>query len=302
VVEQLPDLTRRAGLGPWTRLANRVQRLQLLALMGRNEEVLTEVQALRTQMATLAEQSHEEERVAPWNVRESMLESGRQAASNLQRWQEMLGFNAELIQSMQARGATAYVVVTARFNDYGPLLRLGELDEAERLLEACREVFEAERDLGRLGKTFLAQADLEYRRGHPSEAIRLQQTGLRYAYAAVDAEGIAGAHLNLATYLRLAGRDPAMVLAHGLASAFVCYRMDSGWFPKALESLAQDLAEAGGPPPLPGSFAELCERVGQVEGVRLAELAAQLPRRQINDDQVLVELVQHARTPREVTE
>jgi hypothetical protein len=161
-------------------------------------------------------------------------------------------------------------------------------------------VFEAEGDLGMLGKAFVAQAELEYRRGHPSEAIRLQQIGLRYAYAVVDAEGIAGSHLNLVTYLRLADRDPAAVLAHGLAAAFIWYRMGSGWFPRALDSLAQDMAEVGDPPPLPRSFAELCERVGQVEGVRLAELAARLPRREVSYDQVLAELIRLARTPRNV--
>jgi hypothetical protein len=46
VAEQKAELTRRAGLGPWTQLLDRGQRLQLLSLMGRDEEVLAEVQAL----------------------------------------------------------------------------------------------------------------------------------------------------------------------------------------------------------------------------------------------------------------
>jgi hypothetical protein len=298
--EQLPDLTRRAGFGPWTQLLGPAMRLRLLAAMGRNEEVLVEVQTLLAEMDSLPERSDQEERVDPWNVREGTLSTGRNAAADLLRSQEALAFNADLLRSMQGRGATNLEVARAQFNDYGPLLRLGELDAAERLLEAGREVFQAEGDLDLLGKTLSALADLEARRGQPGEAVRLEQTALRYKYAAADPEAIAGSHYNLANFLRLAGGDPAGVLAHRLAAALIWYQMISGWLSSALDGLDRDLASAGDPAPLPGSFAELCERVGQVEGVRLAELAARLPRGQASDDQALVELVQLARMPPEV--
>ena len=294
VVEQLPDLTRRAGFGPWTQLADQVQRLQLLTMMGRDEEVLAEVQAFRAQMATLPEQSDQEERVPPWNVREVVLDAGTAAASHLGRWQEALTFNADQVRSKQGRGATDHEVAWTRFNDYGPLLQLGQLNKAERLLLACWDMFEAEGDLGMLGKTLVALADLEARRGHPGEAVRFSQTALRYAYAASDSEAVAVSHNNLSIYLQRAGQDPALILAHRLAAALIRHRTGSGRLAVTLAALARDLVEAGDPAPLPGSFAELCDRVGQVEGVRLAELADRLPRK-ASDDQALAELVQLAR-------
>jgi tetratricopeptide (TPR) repeat protein len=297
VVEQLPELTGRAGLGSWTQLGDRGRRLHLLAAMGRNEEVLAEVRALHAQMAALPEQSDQQERVAPWNIREVVFDLGRQAARDLGRWREALAFNAEQVRSQQARGATSHVVARTRFRDYGPLLRLGELAAAERLVLGSRKVFEAVGDLDRLGATFSAQADLETTRGHPGEAIRLEETALRYSYATANPEVVAVSHNNLANHLQQAGRDPALVVAHRLAAALIRSRMGSGLLARTLDRLAQDMTAAVDPVPLPGSFAELCDRVGQVEGVRLADLGARLPR-QANDDQLLAELVQLARTPR----
>jgi tetratricopeptide (TPR) repeat protein len=296
VAERLPELSRRAGFGPWTQLADRNQRLQLLSLMGRDEEVLAEVQTLRNEMAQLPKQNDQEEQVRPWNVREVALDTGRRAARNLGRWQEALQFSAEQVRSKQARGATDLEVAQFRFNDYGPLLRLGRLDDAGGVLEACREVFEAEGHLGMLGKTLSALADLEDEHGHPGEAARLEQTAMRYSYAAGDPEAVAVSHHNLAGYLQQTGGDPAVVVAHRLAAALSRHRTGSGRLPETLDALAGDLAEAGEPAPLPASFAELCERVGQVEGVRLAELAARLPAGQSDDDQTLAWLVRLART------
>jgi tetratricopeptide (TPR) repeat protein len=300
VVEQLPEYTRQAGLGPWTQLVDQGQRLQLLGMMGRAEEVLAGVQQLREAMATLPEHSDQDERVNPFNVREATLDVGRRAAQNLDRWEEALALNAEQVGSKRARGAPNHEIAFSWFNDYGPLIRLGRLEEARQLLEACRQVFEAEADLGNLGKTLGALADLEDERGRPGEAIRLHQTALRYAYAASDPEEVANSHNNLAVSLRQTSGDPAQVLAHRLAAAYLHSRTGSGRLPSSLAGLAADLADAGDPAPLPGSFGELCGRVGQVEGVRLAELAARLPTDQQPDDQTLAWLVRLARLPAEV--
>jgi tetratricopeptide (TPR) repeat protein len=296
VVEQLPEWTRRAGFGPWTQLAGHTQRLQLLSLMGRDEEALAGVQQLRDEMATLPEHSDQEERVNPFNVREATLDVGRNAALNLERWEEALELNAEQVASKQARGAPDYDLARSWFNDYYPLLQLGRLEQARRLLEACQETFAAEGDLGNLGKTLGALASLERRRGRPGEAVRLEQTSLRYAYAAGDPQDIAASHRNLANSFGQAGGDLAQVLAHRLAAAYLYFGIGSGQLPATLDELARDLAAAGEPAPLPASFAELCARVGRVEGVELPELATRLPTSQADDDQILVELVQLART------
>jgi tetratricopeptide (TPR) repeat protein len=295
VAEQLPEYTRQAGLGPWTQLTDHTQRLQLLTVMGRDEEVLAEVQRLREEMATLPEHSDQRELVNPFNVREAVLDTGRSAAQNLRRWEEALALNAELVRSKRARGAPDHDIALSWFNDYYALLQLGRLEEAGQLLEACREVFAAEADLALLGKTLGALADLENKRGRPGEAIRLDQTALRYAYAAGDPEEVAISHHNLADSLRQASNDSAQVLAHRLAAAYLRFRTGSGRLPTTLAALAHDLADAGDAA-VPGSFAELCVWVRQVEGVGLAELATRLPAGQQSDDQVLVELIQLART------
>ncbi len=294
MIEQKAELTRQAGFGPWTQLADRHRRLQLLVGVGRYEEALAEVEAVRTQMAALPERSRQPEAVVPWNVREVVLGTGCDAAGNLHRWDQALALNAELVHGMRARGATDLAVARSNFNGYFPLLRLGELAATERLLLACQEVFEAERALDMLGKTFSARADLEGEQDHLDVAIRFEQTALRYKYAAADPETIAGSHHNLARYLQRGGHDHDVVMAHRLAAAFIWYQMNSGWLAKAVDRLARDLAAAGGSSLLPGSFAELCDLVDRVEGVRLADLAARLPRRQASDDRTLLEVIRLA--------
>jgi hypothetical protein len=216
------------------------------------------------------------------------------AANNLGRWPEALAFNAEVLRSLRARGAADYEVAFFSFNDYFPLLRLRELDDAERLLRECRDVFETEGDRKTLGKTLSALADLEAERGRPGEAVRFEEISLRYKYAVMDPVAIPVSHHNLATHLWWSGGDRTLVLAHRLAAALVWYRSASGKLSVALETLANDVATAGAPP-LATSFSELSARVGEVEGVRLSDLVARLPRRQASDDEDLVELLRLAR-------
>jgi tetratricopeptide (TPR) repeat protein len=296
LAEEARELTRRAGFGPWTQLAGRAIPLRLLVDMGDSEAALAEVQALRQQMLTLPEQSNRQERVPPWHAREMVLDVGRSAARHLGRWQEAIQFNAELVHSLKSRRAPDLEIAHCMFNDYLPLLRLRQLAKAQRLLQACREVFEAENDLGALGQTLGALAELEAERGRPEEAIPFEQTALRYAYVVGDPEAIAAGHHSLATSLRDAGRERDLTLAHRLAAAFVYYQMGSGWLPVVLSALVKDMAVGDQPSPLPESFEELCVRVGQVEGVRLADLVARLPRRQASNDEMLTEVLQLART------
>ena len=63
--------------------------------MGRSEQVLAEVQQLRDYMATLPPTSQQPEMIIPFDVREGLLDTGRQAARDLGRWQEALELNAE---------------------------------------------------------------------------------------------------------------------------------------------------------------------------------------------------------------
>ncbi|MGH8902231.1 MAG: CHAT domain-containing protein [Egibacteraceae bacterium] len=289
LVEQMQGYTRRAGLGPWTQLGDDAQRLQILMFQGRNEQVLAAVHALRETMAGLAEHRDADETVVPWNVRELVLQTGLFAARGLGRWEEALAFNAEAAWSKRRRGASRLDQVGTRFNDYGPLLRLGRLGEARALLLDCRQVFEDAHDLPMLGKVLSALADVEDRLGRTGSAVRLVQDALRLSYAAGDPGGVAVSHFNLANYLQRGGRDAGVVVAHRLACAVIRLQTGSGRLAVALHALAEDLAGFDGD--LPGSFAQLCQLMDQTDGVHLAQLVDRLPTQAPDGEAALAEVL-----------
>jgi tetratricopeptide (TPR) repeat protein len=119
VVKSMADYTRRAGLGPWTRLADEGWRLQILNELGKYAEVMRRVAELREEMKALPDPPGSNERVSAWNVREVTFDTGRSAALALEQWQQALDINAELLQSQRKRGATPLDQAKFRFNDYG---------------------------------------------------------------------------------------------------------------------------------------------------------------------------------------
>src|SRR5205823_1279603 len=129
-----------------------------------------------------------------------------------------LDLNNQQVGSQQQRGAGEHDIAFTRFSDYGSLLRLGSLDEAEQVLLSCQQVFEDHNDLQNLAKTLSARADLADERGRYRDAITLERTALRLEYPQPDPDTIARSHHNLATYLARAGTDPVGRLAHRLAA------------------------------------------------------------------------------------
>lgn len=288
VAEEMAGYTLRVGLGPWTQLANETNRLQVLAAMGRYDEVLDAVEALRPRLAALLLESDgadtAPETVDPWNVREALLDTGHTAALYSERCERALALNAERVRVKQERGAGVLELARARYNDYGPLRHLGRVKEARALLLDCRPVFEAERDISYLGKVYGALAVLEDTAGqstggNPAAAARFQQTALGYQYQAGEPEDCAIGHNNLAEYLARQNADPALVLAHRLAAAVIWLQTQSGQLPVALLNLANTAL-----PPTPPSFADVVARVEAIEGVRFAALFERLPRRAPDGD------------------
>ena len=279
LVASKKEATRQAGLGPWTQFGDDVRRLPLLADLGRYDEVLAEVEALRPRMDALPPIGTQDEIVNPWNVREVLLDTGHTAALRLGRWEQALSLNAEVVSSNKARGALALEVAGTRYNDYAPLIRLHRYGEAHALLMECREVFESEGHLQGLGQLFTALADLDDKLGHRDRAIRHEQTALRYRYAVRVPGDCAISHFNLANYLRRGGGPPTESLAHRLASMVIFYQTASGYFSTYFQYLSRHLASfAPGEAPLPADFAALCATVDQVEGVDFAALFNRLPK------------------------
>lgn len=273
--EQMADYTRQAGLGPWTQLSDEAKRLQVLSLMGQATQVLDEVLRLREQMEALPAVS-EREVVTSWDVRESLLRAGRDSAQRLGRWELALDLNAAILSSQRDRGAPDLGIAKDRFNAYGPLIRLGRLDEALTLLRDCRQAFEDAQEVHLLGYTFGALAELEARQGHGDVAMRLQQDCLRYTYFGNEAANIAVAHRNLGTYLHAFARQPASALAHHLADALINTLASGGDNDESMRAVASDLRALGVDAPVPVDVADLCHRVAAVPGVKLERLLATL--------------------------
>jgi len=277
LAEQMADYTRLAGLGPWTQLSDDVKRLEILSMMGRAGQVLDEVLELRERMRSLPAASGNEA-VPPWDVRESLLRAGRDSALRLRRFDMALDLNAAIMSSQRDRDAPALVIARDRFNDYGPLIRLGRMDEALSLLRGCRKVFEEAAENRLLGYTLGALAELEARQGHGDVAIRLQRDCLRYAYLAPEAVNIAAGHRNLGHYLGSFARQPqvAAAFAHHLADALIRDLAGTGDTDESLRSAAADLKVLDIGTPVPADLEDLCRHVAAAPGVHLAGLLGTL--------------------------
>ncbi|SDL49938.1 CHAT domain-containing protein [Geodermatophilus siccatus] len=295
-VDRMAELTRLAGLGPWSQLGRAGRRLQLLGIIGDPQPVLDEVQRLRERMHQLPDQRGDDEAVDPWNVREGILDTGRQAAGDLGRWQEALDLNAELLDSKRRRGAGEYELAYAGFNDYGPLLELGRLSEADRLLRACQDQFEQAGDTGMLGKVLSARADRADRQGHREAAIRLEEIALRFKYAAGDTETIAVSHYNLANYQQRSGTAPGVWLAHRLAATLLDRLTGASGLQDDLRTLARELTDPATTAALPRTVDQVRDAVEQVEGVRLGDLLGALQPDADHQQAALDEIIHTART------
>jgi hypothetical protein len=277
LADEMAEYSRRAGLGPWTQLSDAVMRLQILNEQGRAEQVLDEVTRLQQQIGELPEQSDRPEAVEPYNVRESILDAGRFAARQLERWDDALAFNADLLESKERRGASALEVARQRSNDYGPLLRLGRIGDARSLLLEYREIVEREHITADLGKVLSSLADVEDKAGHGHDAIELERNALRYKYLVGEVEALAVSHHNLGNYLGRHTADYTQALAHHLAAALLrSLTGTGGGASRSLGAAAEDLARLPGGDSALASISQLCDIAGEVPGVRLDRLLAQL--------------------------
>lgn len=273
----------RAGLGPWARLEAEGTRLQALYQQGRLEEVLAAVTEHRATMATLSDTSDggtgEDTggTVAAWAVREFILSLGAVAAHDLGRWPEALELNAAIQQSQEDRGASAEDQAVTWFNDYGPLLRLGRVQQARELLHKCRGAFGRAGNLTMMGNTLSALADADAHLGDLKHAVAQETNALQIKYRGSDPEAIAVSHYNLANYLQ-AGQEWQAVWAHRLAAAIIRYQIESPRLTTSLGSIGR-LVGRQTEASAPLTFNDVCQLVTDLSEVRFAELFATLPDR-----------------------
>ncbi|MEU6795651.1 CHAT domain-containing protein [Nonomuraea wenchangensis] len=289
IAEAVPEYSRLAGYGPWTRLYAEEGRLEVLAAQGHHEQVLAEVDRLLAHADTLDDTSGLPETVTSWTVRESLLYAGCQSAQRLGRWEEALAHGDGIAASERTRDAPADEVMRTRFDTYYPLLRLGRVEEAVAVLRECREVFEAGGDLNMLSRVMGALADAEDQLGHGATAVSLARAALRLTYRVGDPETIATVHHGLGHYLARHAGDPVGAALQHLAAATVRALTGSGYLEQYLHDLAADLRAVPGPATLPSTPSGLAQAVQDSDGVRLdilldALLPAQEAQQQALDD------------------
>jgi hypothetical protein len=291
---QKAEYTRQAGLGPWTQFLDGVRRLRVLNEMGQADQVFAEVRRLRDRLPALPATPGADETVTAWNVREVLLDTGRSAARVLGRWDDALDLNAAQIASKRERRAPAADIVRTRFNDYGPLLRLGRTGQALDLLLDCRQAFQDANDIQGLGTVLGALADTEDKRGHGDAAIRLQRDALRYTYLAGDVAAIAAGYHNLGNYLQRHARQTAPALACHLASALIGALTGADDGGQSVRAAANDLRAFGPATATPADITALCRQMGEIPGADLNRLLAALAPDPDIAEQALRQLIDQA--------
>src|SRR5262249_51688634 len=161
---------------------DQARRLQVLGQMGHHAQVLAEVNRLRPTMAGLPARIGPDEAIEPWNVRETVINTGNASALAMGEWALWLELNAGIVASIRQRGAGVHEVTRFRVNDAGPLIRLGRLAEAGQLLAECQRVFEDYADTARLARVLSIRADLEAELGRQGAAADLERAALRLFY------------------------------------------------------------------------------------------------------------------------
>ena len=277
LANQAAEYGHQAGLGPWNQLAGRGQLMQLLGQMGQHRQVLDEIAPLRDRMDELPATAADNEAVEPWNVREGILDIGRHSAQALGEWQQCLDLNAAILASKRARGADAYEIIRFRYNDARPLIELGRLDDAERILLETQQAYEEQGDIDRLQQVLGTRAFLENRRGRLQQALEFERTSIRLTYIHRVPRDVAISHHQLALYLQRAGSDPAAARAHLLAAALV-FQLTGMTHNLAVTSgvLAMHLRQHADRDGLPGTLDEVIRVAEQTEGVHLDQLIAAL--------------------------
>ncbi len=136
----------------------------------------------------------------------SALDIARSANQALKRWQACLELLNETEETKRALGEGELELARTRFNRYFSLLNLGQLGQAQEVLEGCLVVFRRVDDLTNQAKALAALADLWGVRGDIAQAVALQRQALAVRDRLPDLAGRSASHGNLSIYLDRAGR------------------------------------------------------------------------------------------------
>ena len=110
---------------------------------------------------------------------------------------------------MQACGESTAALAITRFNHYKPLMELGSLDEAQRVLEGCLQLQTHVGNLTEQARILLALANVWDERGDVLRAIELARQGLAIYERLPNLEERAISHGNLYNSLFLRAKTVA---------------------------------------------------------------------------------------------
>ena len=134
----------------------------------------------------------------------SALDIAKQANQGLERWQTCLDLLQEAELAKRGLGESDVSLAVTHFNQYISLMRLGQLDEAQSVLENCLPVFRSAGIASHEAACLSALADVWDQRGEPAEAIALERQALAVRSTLPDPADRAISHQNLSNYLHRA--------------------------------------------------------------------------------------------------
>jgi tetratricopeptide (TPR) repeat protein len=170
------------------------------------------------------------------------LDVAHQANLALEHWQACIELLGEMEQVERALGLSDHEIARARFNQYKPLIKLGQLDQAKVLLAGCLDVFREVGDIPNEAMTLSALADVWNELGDGGQALAFQRQALAALERSPDPEGRSISHGNLDLYLGTTGTtDDAR--EHALA-ALVYFLITGLNLRVRLMSLAIDIRNA----------------------------------------------------------
>ncbi len=179
----------------------------------------------------------------------SGLDIAKMANQGCTHWETCIELLKEKEKTEKEMGHSRHEQYRTRFNQYGPLLKLGGLDEAQKVAEECLAVFREADELHSQSAALTALADIWDERGDMEQAIALERKSLSVRNQLPDPRDRGSSHLNLSVYLEKANcKDES--IRHFLAAGIynlITRRGDSNW----LRNLKIDLRRSGGTYQLP---------------------------------------------------
>ena len=164
------------------------------------------------------------------------LDIAHEANHQLQQWQLDLELLQESEQVERTLGESEHQLVRNRFNQYGPLLRLGQVAAAQQLLEDCLDTFRQAGDLTMQTRCLSALADVWDERGDTAQALALERQSLAVKNQLPVPDDRASSHHNLSTDLHQSDQ-PEAAAQHQLAAIVYWLVIGSGSLQTALGNL-----------------------------------------------------------------